>query len=248
MHESEQKFEDKFSQREIASVVQVVDTNLRGADVIIGSVTPENLGDLIEIFIKFRKERRQTLNEDCWEDLSVADTVEDKRKRNCQPHAIQCDIQGAQDATYIINKLTGSENSKENLDIQKIVLFFEREVKMRLNLAEFHRVDIARRIGDFKKDGSYYINEKDRFAKALPVLFDLTEDFENFNREKMAFLSQEDLKEVQDDLSQLHKLSISNFQDLESSFYEEVCERLGRLIYFDWDMNIADLQSSAENI
>lgn len=248
MHDVEKKFDEKFSEREIASVVQIVDTKLKGADIIIDSVTPENLDVLIEIFVKSREKRRQTINEEHWDDLSIAGMIADKKKRNCQPHAIQCDIQGAKDTAFILDKLNDKNVSKENPDFQKVVLFLQREVKLRLNLAEFHRVDIARRIGDFKKDDNFYLNEKDRFEKALPVLIDLIEDYENFNKGKFELLSDEDFKQVQEDLDYLRRLSSSDFEKLKSSYYEEVCERFGRLIFCDWQMNVGDLTAEAENI
>ncbi len=248
MNNSEQLHNHNFSQRELASVVQVVDTNLKGSDVIIGSVTAENLDGFVDEFIKFREQRRQNLNLETCHDMSVVELVAEKRGRSCEPHAIQCDIQGAQDASFIVSELEKRNSVEGVLELHQLILFFKREIKLRTNLAEFHRIDISRRIGDFKKDASFFDKERQRFEKALPILFKLLKQFEKENLEKINSLPDGDRDEVVNDLKNLRNISVSDFDSLKSSFYEDVCERIGRLINMDWEMNVKNLMSAAETL
>lgn len=248
MQSREQLNNHNFSQREVASVVQVVDTNLKGSDAIIGSVTAQNLDGFVDGFINFREQRRQKINEESCSNMSVVELVAEKRGRSCEPHAIQCDIQGAQDATFVVGELEKRNNSEGLLELHQLILFFKREIKLRKNLAEFHRIDISRRIGDFKKDNNFFDKEKQRFEKALPVLFKLLKEFEKENLEKINSLPDGDREEVLNDLKNLRKISASDFESLKPVFYEEVCERIGRLINMDWEMNVKNLMSAAETL
>ncbi len=248
MQDSEKTKVNEFSPREIASVVGVVDTKLKGSDVIIGSVTPENVGDFVDEFTKFREQRRQQLNEENCIDMSAVELIAEKRGRSCEPHAIQCDIQGAKDAEFIIEELEKRKGPEGIVEMHQIVLFFKREIKLRDSLAQFHRVDISRRIGDFKKNDSFYVNEKERFEKALSTLPKILKEFEKENSEKIHALPDEHRKQILSDLFNLQNISPDSFDNLKSSFYEEICERIGRLIGTDFEMNVPGLMVAAEKL
>ncbi len=186
-------------------------------------------------------------NVETCEGMSVLQLIEEKIARAGFPHAIQCDVQGAQDAAYFIGELKNREVFQNNADVKKIISFFQREIKLRNSLTEFHRIDISRRIGEVKDDEKFFKQEKVRFETALPILMGLLDEYEAVNSDAIKNLSESDRAQLVDDLEKLRQLSTVDFDEYKQSFYEEICDRIGRVVGFDWEMNNADLLVSAKS-
>lgn len=172
-----------------------------------------------------------------------------KSARSEAGHAIQCAVNASVDARQYVSML----DRKVFVDTpaaNRIKEFFQRHAKFNDILAELYQIDIARRIGNEKKDTQYFKGQQQNFEKVKQKIGEALVQFDTANKEKFSQLAPEKKTALENQLSRLKKsLTVGELESMGSSFYEEMCDPFSVMVVTDYEeLNKSDLLHAATEL
>jgi hypothetical protein len=113
-----------------------------------------------------------------------------------------------------------------------------------------YQIDIARRIGNEKKDTQYFKGQQQNFEKVKQKIGEALVQFDTANKEKFFQLAPEKKTALENQLSRLKKsLTVGELESMGSSFYEEMCDPFSVMVVTDYEeLNKSDLLHAATEL
>ena len=228
---------DGFTGREVYDVVGVVDIEVQDRRIpsgILDKVTTDNVDAIIADGVERLRALRERQNEDGL-GTTPSEVVDVLGRRAAKSHAIQCSTNRAIDMRAAAEAVTAFAAEQGIPERDQILGFtvrtYERGAAMSATLAELHKIDIKRRLGQEKADPAYFESATaDWPGIARRVDADLT----RLERELGPLLRGHDGMKA--DIAAVREfLAEEDPEARAQGFYEELCERLGRIILNDFE-------------
>lgn len=236
---------EEFSDQEIREIIDVVDVEKLSPGTL-SKINIENIDSILDFGAQEIAEERQKENEKF---KNLEEGMKQLSNASSSHHKLLCAVNGKEDFKTFYGTIEKSVEEKKIEETDDRVLYLKETTNRQIEICriseELFKIDIKRRIGDLKKDNSF-------FLKSIPQIENLTpqikEILEYFKKEEIQTKS----KEIED-LTRKGEVFLNLIKDgktdvIKDQFYK-FCLNLSQLRLIDFeDLNEEKMKNTIKEL
>lgn len=216
---------------------------------ILEKIDPRSIDQILNIVVSTLQQERQKRNEERFKSLNLEEAIDELFKTSSASHAILCAVNGREDFKKVFNIFERfirekkiEENDGRILYIREVI---NRNIKIYDIEIELLKIDAKRRIGELKKDNSFFEQSLPQLESLIPVI----SEFLNYYKENDILSKPEEVKNLIEEIERyLELIENKNYDLIREKFYD-FCLNLSTLrnIYFE-ELEVKQIRENVKDL
>ena len=213
----------------------------------LAKVNVENIDTILDLGTEKITKERQEINKDTFKNLEEG--MEELSNRSSSAHALLCAVNGKEDFKAFRETVEKFTKEKKTEETDEKILYLkktaERQIKMEEISGELLKIELKRRIGDLKKDDSFFLRSALQLENSTPKI---NEILDYFKKEEIQSKS-EKIKDVTEKIEENLNLIKNKKADLIKDKFYDFCLDVSKLRFLDFeDLNEEKMKETVKSL